>query len=394
MRAKTLQIIWHDKLPIFSVDFDPIRNRFATCGGDHNVRIWSLKDGTVEYLSTLSRHSAAVNCVRWSPNGQYIASGGDDGSILLWEQTDKKQQSIDDDEFDNLEHWRTAIILRGTTSDLYDLAWSPNGTMIASAGIDSSIRVFDIKEQKCVHVMTEHQHFVQGVAWDPLFQFIASQTRALHIYKYEEKQKTIPKLTAKHTKAEKPRMYMDEDLNSFFRRLSFSPDGQLLISTAGVHGQDLTSYVFVRPFTHPAAHLSQHQKAVIAAKFSPVKYRLRTKDLSFANTDYRYIYALATHDSVVVYDTEDMAPIAYFSKFHYASLTDISWSHDGQNLIISSIDGFCSMIEFADGELGKAIIEEKVFTPVEQPVEPIPKMEAPKPNIADGKKRITPILIR
>ncbi|KAJ3258742.1 Chromatin assembly factor 1 subunit B [Boothiomyces macroporosus] len=389
MRAKTLQIIWHDKLPIFSVDFDPIRNRFATCGGDHNARIWSLKDGNVEYLSTLSRHSAAVNCVRWSPNGQYIATGGDDGSILLWEQTDKKQQSLDDDEFENLEHWRTAIILRGTTSDLYDLAWSPNGTMIASAGIDSSIRVFDIKEQKCVHVLTEHQHFVQGVAWDPLFQYIASQSsdRALHVYKYEEKQKNSPKLLE-----EKTRMYMDEDLNSFFRRLAFSPDGQLLISTGGTHNQAMTAYVFTRPFNNPCAHLSNHQKAVIAVKFNPLKYKLRSKEKSFASTDYRYIYALATHDSVAIYDTEDMAPIAFFGKFHYASLTDISWSYDGQYLMISSIDGFCSMIEFPDNELGEIIVEEKIVEQVQVVAKPA-KPETPK-AAADGKKRITPILIR
>ncbi|KAJ3322195.1 hypothetical protein HDV06_003255 [Boothiomyces sp. JEL0866] len=196
------------------------------------------------------------------------------------------------------------------------------------------------------------------------------------------------------TKEEKTRMYMDEDLNSFFRRLAFSPDGQLLISTGGIHNQTLTSYVFSRPFNNPSAHLSSHQKAVIAVRFNPLKYKLRAKEHSFANTDYRYIYALATHDSVAIYDTEDMVPIAYFGKFHYASLTDISWSHDGQYLLISSIDGFCSMIEFPDNELGEVIIEEKIVELVQVVVNEAPKPETPKVASADGKKRITPILIR
>ncbi len=31
----------------------------------------------VEYLATLSKHTATVNVVRWSPNGEFIASAGD-----------------------------------------------------------------------------------------------------------------------------------------------------------------------------------------------------------------------------------------------------------------------------------------------------------------------------
>ena len=40
MRAKTVQIYWHDQQPIFSIDFDPlVAERFATCGGDTFIRV-------------------------------------------------------------------------------------------------------------------------------------------------------------------------------------------------------------------------------------------------------------------------------------------------------------------------------------------------------------------
>lgn len=39
----------------------------------------------VRYLATLTRHTAGVNCVRWSPDGRLLASGGDDGLLLLWQ---------------------------------------------------------------------------------------------------------------------------------------------------------------------------------------------------------------------------------------------------------------------------------------------------------------------
>lgn len=37
-----------------------------------------------EVISDLTRHQRAVNVVRWSPSGQYLASGDDDANIIIW----------------------------------------------------------------------------------------------------------------------------------------------------------------------------------------------------------------------------------------------------------------------------------------------------------------------
>ncbi len=43
MDAKVLRIHWHDKKPVFSVDFDPRDpDRFVTAGGDNTIRVWSV----------------------------------------------------------------------------------------------------------------------------------------------------------------------------------------------------------------------------------------------------------------------------------------------------------------------------------------------------------------
>jgi hypothetical protein len=40
MRAKTVQIVWHCKEPVFSVDFDPQRPRlFITGGADKDIKV-------------------------------------------------------------------------------------------------------------------------------------------------------------------------------------------------------------------------------------------------------------------------------------------------------------------------------------------------------------------
>lgn len=75
--------------------------------------------GEMEYLTTLSRHTNGVNCVRFAPKSSILASGGDgiqglnqDGSILIWKETEEGEaaQMIVDD--DSKEHWKMLAFLR------------------------------------------------------------------------------------------------------------------------------------------------------------------------------------------------------------------------------------------------------------------------------------------
>lgn len=67
---------------------------------------------------------------------------------------------------------------------------------------------------------------------------------------------------------------------------------------------------------------------------------------------YRIVYAVATQDAVHVYDTQQTKPLCVVSNLHYATFTDLTWSSDGQTLLMTSSDGFCSALTFAPGELG------------------------------------------
>ncbi len=68
---------------------------------------------------------------------------------------------------------------------------------------------------------------------------------------------------------------------------------------------------------------------------------------------YRMVFAVATIDSVLLYDTQSMYPFALLKNIHYASLTDLSWNCDGTMLAISSNDAYVSLVSFSAGELGK-----------------------------------------
>ncbi|KAJ2928487.1 hypothetical protein H1R20_g8629, partial [Candolleomyces eurysporus] len=148
----------------------------------------------VEYLATLSRHSAAVNVVRWSPNGELIASAGDDGMIIVWAPSSSPQPTTygsdlsPEDLQHEKEYWKPRITFRCTSMQVYDLAWSPTGEYIIAGSTDNTARVFNM-DGKCIWETVEHSHYVQGVAWDPLNEYVATQSsdRSMHIYRISTK---------------------------------------------------------------------------------------------------------------------------------------------------------------------------------------------------------------
>lgn len=55
------------------------------------VQIWYLTlsdtgDVSLDIAADLTRHQRAVNVVRWSPSGDFLASGDDESVIFIWKQ--------------------------------------------------------------------------------------------------------------------------------------------------------------------------------------------------------------------------------------------------------------------------------------------------------------------
>jgi hypothetical protein len=84
------------------------------------------------------------------------------------------------------------------------------------------------------------------------------------------------------------------------------------------------------------------------------------KEKGLFNLPYRMVYAVASLDAVLVYDTQQTSPFAYFSNMHYSGITDLAWSDDGLVLVVTSSDAYCSIVTFEPGELGVALATEKI----------------------------------
>lgn len=64
----------------------------ATGCYDGQARVWSKSGGL---KATLSRHQGPVFAIKWSPNGSYLATGGVDSSVLIWDaQSNEVRQEL------------------------------------------------------------------------------------------------------------------------------------------------------------------------------------------------------------------------------------------------------------------------------------------------------------
>ncbi|HZY90037.1 MAG TPA: WD40 repeat domain-containing protein, partial [Gemmataceae bacterium] len=179
----------HDDL-VTAVAFSPDGHRALSAGYDHRVLLWELDKGeavpgfdfvsgaryingvalsgdgkwglvcagqtvylidakTGKDLRRLTGHAGSVVAATFSPDGQFVLSGGDDLTLRLWERATGKPVR--------------AFV--GHESYVKSVAFAPDGRSILSGGSDGTVRLWDMAGGKELRVFRKHSEPLVAVAF-------------------------------------------------------------------------------------------------------------------------------------------------------------------------------------------------------------------------------------
>jgi WD40 repeat protein len=156
-----------------SIAFNPDGKLLASGSADKSVRLWNPADG--KEVKTLGNHGNSVYSVAFSPDGKLLASASADALVKLWDVPGQKelktlkghdgpvtgvvftpdnQSVLSIGLLDrNLRMWNVASgmetkKLGPTPDDLYGIAWSRDGKMLATSGYGGNLIVWNLTEGK------------------------------------------------------------------------------------------------------------------------------------------------------------------------------------------------------------------------------------------------------
>ena len=143
---------------VSSVKFNPVNGLIVSGGDDGTVRIWNNKGGGFRDITTgFIDH---VSSVAYSPNGNTFATTGGKYAARIWDSTTFELKSV-----------------IGWSRAPQTITFSPDGSQIATGGLSDNVELWDVDTGEQTALLEGHTDAIVTIAYNPDGKTIASGGR-------------------------------------------------------------------------------------------------------------------------------------------------------------------------------------------------------------------------
>lgn len=294
---------------VHSLAFSPDGMTLATGDGYGDLRLWDVTQGTLR--ARTNAHQGWLFSLAWLGDNRRVVTGGKDRLIRLHEPG---------------APWRILQTFVGHTSDVHAVAFTPDESMLASAGDDRTVRIWNTASGSLRQTLSGHARQIPTVAVSPDGRLLASGSRDRSIRLWElASGRELARLT-NHA----------ADVMS----VRFSPDGRTLASGS----YDQTVRLWDASTFTPSQVLTGHTYRVYCVAFHP-----DGKLLASAGDRSARIWDTATGRLVRSYLVEGQ--ILQGLQSVPGSVSAVAFSPDGKRLAIATTLGIVLLVATDSGKV-------------------------------------------
>src|SRR5947199_145411 len=236
-------------------------------------------------LLVYEQQGDTINTLAWSPDGTCIASGGCDTAISICDATTGK----------------TLLTLRGPTNPVRMAAWSPDGRWLASASRDQTVYVWEASTGRLLYRYHTYSSHVLTIAWSPDGLWLASGNDDKTVHVWEASTGRL--------------LHHYQAHSSHVHTIAWSPDGCLLASSSDDH----TVHIWAASTGRLLQRYQAHSSHVLTITWSPDGLLLASADC----------------DGTVQLWRVTSGRTLYTYRGHAGLVNSVAWSPSG-DLIVSA----------------------------------------------------------